>query len=169
VLPLAAAHLGLAHAMAGRHAEARPLLREAVETAARGWDQSLQLVMLGEGHLRAGELSEAAAVAARAVGRAVDRGERGSEAWARRLVGEIAVERGDAAGEGQFRAAMVLAERLGMAPLVAHCHLGLGRLYLRTGEPRLARDHLDTAATMYGRMGMRHWLAQAEAARGSLA
>ena len=49
-----------------------------------------------------------------------------------------------------------------MRPLVAHCHLGLGKLYRRTGKRQDARDHLTTAATMYCEMGMTYWLERAE-------
>jgi hypothetical protein len=49
-----------------------------------------------------------------------------------------------------------------MRPLVAHCHLGLGRLYRRAGEPEQAREHLSTATTMYRDMGMTYWLEKAE-------
>ena len=51
-----------------------------------------------------------------------------------------------------------------MRPLVAHCHLGLGKLYRRTGDRAKAEEHLATATTMYREMGMRFWLEKAEAA-----
>jgi hypothetical protein len=56
-----------------------------------------------------------------------------------------------------------LAEELGMRPLVAHCHLGLGKLYRRTGKREQARERLATATTMYREMGMTYWLEKAEA------
>jgi hypothetical protein len=49
-----------------------------------------------------------------------------------------------------------------MRPLVAHCHLGLGKLYRRTGKREQAQEHLTTATTRYREMGMRFWLKQAE-------
>ena len=49
----------------------------------------------------------------------------------------------------------------GMRPLVAHCHLGLGKLYRRAGDDTKAREHLTTAATMYREMGMTFWLEKA--------
>jgi hypothetical protein len=49
-----------------------------------------------------------------------------------------------------------------MRPLVAHCHLGLGKLYQRTGQREQAQEHLTTATTMYREMGMTYWLARAE-------
>jgi hypothetical protein len=56
-----------------------------------------------------------------------------------------------------------------MRPLVAHCHLGLGKLYRRTGKSAEAREHLTTATTMYREMDMQFWLAQAEAESNALA
>ena len=71
--------------------------------------------------------------------------------------------------EGHFRQAMALASELGMRPLVAHCHLGLGKLYRRTGNREQAREHLTIATTMYREMDMRFWLEQAEAEMRELA
>jgi lipopolysaccharide biosynthesis regulator YciM len=56
-----------------------------------------------------------------------------------------------------------------MRPLVAHCHLGLGKLYRRTGELDRAQENLRTAATMYREMDMRFWLEKAEAEMGTSA
>ena len=50
-----------------------------------------------------------------------------------------------------------------MRPLVAHCHLGLGKLYRRTGQPERAREHLTTATTRYREMDMTYWPEKAEA------
>jgi len=47
---------------------------------------------------------------------------------------------------------------------VAHCHLGLGRLYARTGQREQARAALSTAIAMYRAMEMTFWLPQAETA-----
>jgi hypothetical protein len=55
------------------------------------------------------------------------------------------------------------AERLRMRPLLAHCHLGLGKLYRRTGKRDQAQEHLTTATTMYREMDMPFWLEKAEA------
>jgi hypothetical protein len=49
-----------------------------------------------------------------------------------------------------------------MRPLLAHCPLGLGKLYRRTGKREQATEHLTTATTMYRGMGMRFWLEKAE-------
>jgi hypothetical protein len=52
-----------------------------------------------------------------------------------------------------------------MRPLVAHCHLGLGKLCQRTGQRPEAQVHLTIAMTMYREMDMRFWLEKAEADR----
>jgi class 3 adenylate cyclase/tetratricopeptide (TPR) repeat protein len=90
----------------------------------------------------------------------------GFAAHALHLLGDIAIhpdlfdaERGGA----HYRQALALAEPRGMRPLVAHCHLGLGKLYRRTGEREQAREHLITATVMYREMDMSFWLKQAEA------
>jgi len=89
----------------------------------------------------------------------------GFEAHALHLLGDVAAhsDQFDAErGETHYRRALALAERLGMRPLVAHCHLGLGKVCLRAGTPDRARDHLTSAATMYRDMDMPFWLEQAE-------
>jgi tetratricopeptide (TPR) repeat protein len=99
-----------------------------------------------------------------------ERGERGYEAYALRLLGEIATsaDRPDLeAGHGLYEQARGLATALGMRPLVAHCHLGLGKLSLQTGSRQEAQEHLATATAMYREMDMRFWLEQAEAERRS--
>jgi hypothetical protein len=54
-----------------------------------------------------------------------------------------------------------------MRPLVAHCHLGLGKLYHGTDKREQAREHLATATTMNRDMGMAYWLENAEAEFGA--
>jgi predicted RNA polymerase sigma factor len=58
---------------------------------------------------------------------------------------------------------LTLAEELEMRPLVAHCHLGLGKLYRRVGRNDEARAELSTAVAMLREMGMAFWLPEAEA------
>ena len=97
--------------------------------------------------------------------------ERGNEAWVLRLLGEIAAQADPPdleAAEEHYRQALALADELGMRPLVAHCHLGLGKLYRRTGDRAKAQEHLTTAATMYREMGMSFWLEKAEAELGGV-
>jgi TolB-like protein/DNA-binding SARP family transcriptional activator/Tfp pilus assembly protein PilF len=72
-------------------------------------------------------------------------------------------------GEVHYRRALSFAEPRGMRPVVAHCHLGLGRLYRHKGDGdgrELADKHFTIATTMYREMGMRFWEKQAEMAMG---
>ena len=50
-----------------------------------------------------------------------------------------------------------------MRPLQAHCHRGLGRLYLQAGQSEQARTALSTAMEMYRDMEMTFWLPETEA------
>ena len=70
--------------------------------------------------------------------------------------------------ESYYRRALGLATELGMRPLAAHCHLGLGTLNRRTGDETKAKEHLTTAATMYRDMDMRFWLEKADAELGGI-
>jgi Flp pilus assembly protein TadD len=63
-----------------------------------------------------------------------------------------------------YHQALALAEALGMRPLQAHCHHGLGTLYATVGQRAQARTALSTAIEMYRAMDMTFWLPQAEAA-----
>jgi predicted protein tyrosine phosphatase len=88
------------------------------------------------------------------------------------LLGDIAAhpDRFEAdTAEAHYRQALALAEELGLRPLMAHCHLGLGKLDRRTGKRQEAKAHLTTATTMYREMDMPFWLEQAEAELRELA
>ena len=92
--------------------------------------------------------------------------ERGHEAYALRLLGEIAARREppDAApAEAYYREALTLAEVLDMHPLQAHCHQGLGTLYAKTGQAEQACAALATVIAMYQSMEMTFWLPETEA------
>jgi class 3 adenylate cyclase/tetratricopeptide (TPR) repeat protein len=170
LVPVAASSLGVAYARAGRTAEALPLLEQAVEQALEmGYvrEYALQVGWLSEAYLLAGRLDEASAQAQHALDFAQIRQERGYEAYALRLLGEIAAYRyppEDEQAETHYRQALTLAEKLGMGPLQAHCHLGLGTLYLKTRRIEQARIALFTAIDLYRAMEMTFWLPQAEAA-----
>lgn len=64
--------------------------------------------------------------------------------------------------QGHYRPAKTLADDFRMRPFLSHCHLGLGKLYQRTGDRPKAQEHLTTATTMFRDMDMRFWLAEAE-------
>jgi class 3 adenylate cyclase/tetratricopeptide (TPR) repeat protein len=164
--------LGYLYALSGRTAEAVPLLQEALATmeamAIAQWRSPL-IVHLGEAHLLANQPDEALEVARQGLALASERGHRAIQARALRLLGEIAsrLDPPDAQqAETHYRQALALADELGIRPLVAHCHFGLGMLNHRVGEPGRARGHLTTAATMYREMGMNFWLKKTEAPMG---
>src|SRR5262249_11864363 len=62
-----------------------------------------------------------------------------------------------------YERAKALAEELGMRPLIAHCHVGLGKLYRRAGKQQEGQEHLTIATTMYREMDMRFYMEQAAA------
>ena len=119
-----------------------------------------------EGLRLAGELSEAQRAADTALSLARATGERGTEAETLRVLGAIAAA-GSSPDPGMgatcCQQGLTLASELGMRPLVAHCHLGLGKLHSRAGDRAKAAENLRVAAAMYREMGMRFWLEQAEA------
>jgi DNA-binding NtrC family response regulator/tetratricopeptide (TPR) repeat protein len=156
-------HLGAAYTLAGRQDEAIPLLEESLAREQRLWLEPIPALALGEAYLRAGQMEKAAQLAHRTLDLARRRGQRGYEAWVRRLLGEIAARSGNAlAPEDHYRQALALATELGMRPLAAHCHLGLGHWLRRSGDAARGEEHLTLARTMYGEMGLTLWLAQVE-------
>ena len=94
--------------------------------------------------------------------------ERGNEAFALHQLGAVHAHAGPpyvAQAEAYYQQALALAEELGMRPLAAHCHLGLGRPDGETGREREeARAALVTAIALYRAMDMTFGLPQAEAA-----
>jgi tetratricopeptide (TPR) repeat protein len=167
--PIAAA-LGAVYTLAGRINDALRLLMRAMEEAVAMelvQRQALCHLSLGEAQLLAGRLEEAHALAERALALGRERQERGNQAYALRLLGEIAAHRNPqdvTQAEAYFQQALALAEELRMRPLQAHCHLGLGRLYGQTGRGEQASAALTTAIALYRAMEMTFWLPQAEAA-----
>jgi tetratricopeptide (TPR) repeat protein len=168
--PRMAAALGTAYALAGRPADAVPLVTQAIAqtaTVEMAGFQALCSLPLGEAHLLAGHLEEAHALAERALALTHTYQEQGNQAYALRLLGDIAAHRTPpdvATATAHYHQALALAETLGMRPLQAHCHLGLGTLYAQTGQPQQARAALTMAIEMYRAMDMNLWLPQAEAA-----
>jgi tetratricopeptide (TPR) repeat protein len=156
------------YAWSGRTDEGVASLQQAVaalERAGIGAYHSLSVTQLGEAYLLADQVENARACADRALMLARGRGERVSETWILRLLGDVASHhaRPDVAtAAAHYGAAMTLASELEMRPLVAHCHAGLGRLYRRTGDLDQAQEHLTTARAMYGEMGMTYWLEKLE-------
>jgi predicted ATPase/class 3 adenylate cyclase len=123
LFPLIAGPLGWAYALAGRHDEGLGLLREAIEraeTMEMGANHAQRLVWYGHAQRAAGLLDGARRAAVQALEAARASGERGHEAYARHLLAELAACAGDAEAAGEhYRAALALADGLGMRPLAA--------------------------------------------------
>jgi class 3 adenylate cyclase/tetratricopeptide (TPR) repeat protein len=166
--PIALAALGHVYARSGRVEEGVSRLQQALAgyaSAGIGYLRSMSLVQLGEAHLLAGRVEEARDFGTRAVVPARERGERGHEAWAHCLLGETASHRDCsdvAVAEAHYATSTALAVELGMRPLVAHCHLGLGKLYQLIAKRQEAQEHFATAISMYGDMKMQFYLQNAE-------
>jgi class 3 adenylate cyclase/tetratricopeptide (TPR) repeat protein len=167
--PLAGA-LGAAYTLSGCVADAVPLLTQALEQAtamATVFMQALCSLSLGEAQVLAGRQEDAHTLAERARALTREHQERGDEAYALRLLGEITTRRTPPEreqAESYYRQALTLAEELGMRPLVAHCHLGLGKLYATIGRRSEACAELSAAVELYQAMEMTFWLPQVEAA-----
>jgi class 3 adenylate cyclase/tetratricopeptide (TPR) repeat protein len=169
-LPSAVAASAWVLAQLGEASEALNRLREGEQLverlAARGvvFQRDWSYHALGRAGLLLGRLDEARRLGERAAESLPS--QPGIAAHAQHLLGDIASQpdRFDSdGGEVHYRQALALAEPRGMRPLVAHCHLGLGKLSRRTGNREQAQEHLTTATTMYREMGMTYWLEKAEA------
>jgi class 3 adenylate cyclase/tetratricopeptide (TPR) repeat protein len=159
-----AAPLARAYILVGRPGDAEAVVQDSLrdsENTLRAF-YATTLTALGEARLSTGRLEDAAEAGQSSLRYACDHGERGNEAHALRLLGDVAVATASAKAHEYYHAALALATECGMRPLVAHCHLGLGKLYRRTGKREQAHEHLTTATTMYREMDMRFWLEQAE-------
>jgi tetratricopeptide (TPR) repeat protein len=168
--PWIAAALAAAYTLAGRLADAVPLLTQAMEQSGAMnavFLQALCHLSLGEAQVLAGRLEDAHALAERALALARAHQERGHQAYALCLLGKVAARREPPdrdQAKAHYQQALALAEAFGMRPLTAHCHLGLGTLYAKIGSAEQARTELSAAIEWYRAMDMTFWLPQAEAA-----
>jgi tetratricopeptide (TPR) repeat protein len=172
--PRMAAALGTAYTLSGRVADAVALLTQAMDqtvaTDMAGF-HALCSLPLGEAHLLANRLEEAHTLAERTLALARTRQEHANEAYALRLLGEIAAQREPPEAEpaeDHYRKGLALADELGMRPLQAHCHRDLGNLYTTTGQRAQARTELSAAIDLYRAMEMTFWLPQVEVALGQV-
>ena len=150
-------------------------VQEGVRTLERGraWadshgiiaHHSLGVAFLAHAYQLEGRIDDALSTCDEALGLARRWRERGHEAIALYISGEIFAQCGplDAPNaEAHYRGALAIAADVGMRPLAAHCHLGLGKLYRRTGPRSRSREHVTTATAMYRGMDMRFWLQRAQ-------
>jgi class 3 adenylate cyclase/tetratricopeptide (TPR) repeat protein len=167
LLPSAVASYAWALAQIGEASEALSRVREAEELLERQAATGIvghrrwAYHAVSRAYLLLGRLDEAGRLGCRSV----ESSQRppGFTAHALRLLGDLSThpDQFDAEnGEAHYRQALALAELHGMRPLVAHCHLGLAKLYRRTGKAEHARENLAVATTMYRAMDMDFWLEQ---------
>ena len=171
--PPVASALGVGYSLSGRVADAVPLLERAVEQSEGmrlgGW-HSRVLAAMGYAYLLAGRPTDALQATRRALEIARAHKERGHEAWSWGLLGEIALrsELSIPEAEQALHRTLTLATELEMRPLAAHSRLGLGRWFQRAGNRMDAEAHMRAASALFGELGMRLWVAQAESALESL-
>jgi class 3 adenylate cyclase/tetratricopeptide (TPR) repeat protein len=166
--PVSSSMLGLALVQLGRVREGLARLEDGV-TLTRELGVKAYLALwnahLAEGLLAAGELERAQAVAQEALDDALAHGERGHEAHALRLLGEVALAQEPLAldkAELSLRHALGIAEELSMRPLLSLCYLGLGRVAARGGNRARAEEHLRIAIALFRAMETGLWLERAE-------
>jgi DNA-binding winged helix-turn-helix (wHTH) protein/class 3 adenylate cyclase/tetratricopeptide (TPR) repeat protein len=164
-----AGSLGFAYGLQGRLTAGRVLLEEGSSDSLRTGDlqgQACRVAWLSEVCRLAGRGEEAGQHARQALDLARQQQARGDEALAWYQLGVVqayADPPNATQAEAHYQQARALAEALGMRPLQAHCHHGLGTLYAKTGPQKQARAALSTAMAMYHSMDMTFWLPQAEA------
>jgi tetratricopeptide (TPR) repeat protein len=168
--PGMASPLGYAYALSGRLSAALPLLEQAVAetTLRRGAGHALRTTHLGEAYLLAGREEEAARMAAQALELSRGHRERGHQAYALRLLAELAACPDPPVlepAQTRYQEAIAVADELGMRPLAARCRLGLGALYARLRRPEPARAELAAAVALFEAMGMSAELSRATGLR----
>ncbi|MEE8395759.1 MAG: AAA family ATPase, partial [bacterium] len=154
-----ASPLGRAYAGIGRLEEAIGLLEEAVSrtTSTRGTGSAMRILHLGEAYLLAGRPNDAQSMAGKAMELAASHHERGNEAYAHLLLGQIC---GGASQEDReqalthFGAAAGLAEKLSMQPLQARSFHALAILQKQAGKGAEARQAFDSARGIAEEIGM---------------
>ena len=154
-----ASPLGYAYALNGRLADGLLLLEQAVEaTVQRGAVHALRTAHLAEAHLLAGDAQRARELANQALEAARTRGERAHEAYALRVLGRATIETSDVEAGRHLRAAVELADKLGMRPLAAQARLDLALAGKRQGMIEVCDATAAEAARLLESLAMRDWL-----------
>jgi class 3 adenylate cyclase/tetratricopeptide (TPR) repeat protein len=157
-----------AQSLLGHPDHALPVLEEALRLQKASLSMvpsSYPLTALAEAFRLKGDTKKAIEKAEEALSIFRQKGERGFAAWAHYYVAKIKSEERSEQMEQAFHPylqAREQAKQLGMRPLLAHCHMGLGQLYLKRGRSEEARPELTAALDLYRSMGMSFWVPQAE-------
>jgi tetratricopeptide (TPR) repeat protein len=169
-----AANLGHAQSLLGHPDDALPIAGEAVTPQKVSFSivpSAYPLTALAEAYRLKGDTKKAIQNAEEALSIFRQNGERGFGAWALYYMAKIQSDGGpeqiDQALQS-YRQAKEEAIELRMRPLLAHCHMGLGEAYIKTGFNEEARSELLAAIELYRCMDMNFWLPKAESALASI-
>ncbi|HWN44587.1 MAG TPA: AAA family ATPase, partial [Thermoanaerobaculia bacterium] len=165
--------LALAHLLLGQCDDGLRALARGLEISGDALGPQMKIlsrygVIPAGAYLAAGRLEEAEAAAARGLALATLDNARAYHVPLGRLRAEALALQGKGPPSEEalvdWGRLIELAKELSMRPEVAHCSLGLGKLYGRLGDRGAAGEWLTTAVTMYREMAMGFWLEKAEAA-----
>ena len=163
--PAFAILLAQAIALSGKAATAVPMIQKAIPVPSDAiYFAPFAVVAASEVYLLAGDMGESGRFGTRALELAKRKRERGYEAWALRVLGELAAKREPAdvqVAEAYFRDALARSSALGMRPLAGRCQLGLAQLYRDAGSRGQFQEAISRAAALFEEMGMRFWLQRA--------
>jgi tetratricopeptide (TPR) repeat protein len=127
---------------------------------------AMTLSVLSQAMLRNGNAPGADELAKQALRVARSRRQRGLEGWVLKGLGELASREHPsrpAVVKRWYSEALAAADECAMRPLLAHCEMGLAKLFAAGGQKAQskARQHFDAAARLYCEMGMEFWVGQA--------
>jgi tetratricopeptide (TPR) repeat protein len=178
--PLVVSCLSDAYAYVGRFSDALDLLES--EEDNRKWvggiggqqlpfGKAIRMVWASEAYLLTGRTNDAKMLALHVLEVLSNAKDKGSEACLLRILGEVECRQAPfkaTRGLACYNAALSLANELGMRPLQAHCHLGLGQVYARAEDLTGARSELRKALDLYQELAMDFWVPSAHAALRAL-
>ena len=165
-----AGFLGAGYMLADRRTEAVSLLCDTLGLAGqtRPTMTAFVLSQLAQAYALAGEQERAIELAQNAVDLARRHDLKGYEAWSLYSLAKIYAVDAPSDAQASYQQALRLAKTLGMRPIEALSHLGLGELAHQSSQQVAAREELMTAAAMFHGMGMNLWVNKTEAALAEL-
>ena len=164
VFSFIAANLGHTYCLQENPDAALPILKEAVNPHKSNLSTApsiYPLAALAEVYHLKGQTQKALQSIKTAIEFFKKKGERGFEAWALYHMAKIQSQ-GNCENLIQaihsYRKVEAQAVELRMRPLLAHCHNGLGHLFLKINKTSESHSELLTALDLYKSMGMERWI-----------